>query len=705
MTFWRTIKCPNCGRRTKKGDHCQWCRYPLMLGGPVRKQKAQKAKQEAKATREVEEAAKQKSRQEAKEAKAGAKQEAKATREVEEAAREKAGQEAKEAKARAKQEAKATREVEKAAKQKSRQEAEEAKARAKQEAKARREAGRPAWLKARQEAKARWEAERAPRERERWRRPTVLIITLVLLAASIVGVYRAFTLPTQVEEETTLLSYSHDGQFDYRVYVKPSYLFGTAPLELPAPPEPPEPSPEIEQSNPKYPTEMIDTFKLTFSYSFEPDTPAAEVIQEVEVIAVLEKPEVGSEEIVLVSKTTETGDFTVGFSLDTDDLVSSSSITINAYVVTMANTEPRPIFEDFTQTLTMLSEGSLLEVDRELTSVQPGAVGDVSYEQIGNFDYTIRLKSESIFGAITLEPPTVSPPPLPPPPPPPPPPEILKEGETIFTELVDRMDMTFDYYLESSRPVSQITEQVKIVATLENPGYWSKDFVLVPLTIKQGDFSVSFPLDINQFTDSIRAIEQETGVSGACSLTIRADVSTVAQTDFGPIEEDFSQTLSSTLGGDTLEWTEELVKSEPGSIERSQMIPNTYLGVPVTGARILSAIAAASMLGLFIYFLGLYMKFKPAPPSEIEKEIQLARKKYKELIVDVEELPDIRGEEIMIPLSSLDDLIRTAEELLKPVLHKGERERHTYCAIDGLVRYQYVSQLEPPSEDKPGSDN
>ena len=132
--------------------------------------------------------------------------------------------------------------------------------------------------------------------------------------------------------------------------------------------------------------------------------------------------------------------------------------------------------------------------------------------------------------------------------------------------------------------------------------------------------------------------------------------------------------------------------------------PNRYLGLPVTGIRALSATTAGVMLGLFIYFLGLYMKFKPAPPPEIEKELQLARRKYKELIVDVEELPDVRSGETVISLSSLDDLIRTAEELLKPVLHQAEKERHTYCAIDGLVRYQYVSQLEPFGRDKTTSD-
>ena len=154
-----------------------------------------------------------------------------------------------------------------------------------------------------------------------------------------------------------------------------------------------------------------------------------------------------------------------------------------------------------------------------------------------------------------------------------------------------------------------------------------------------------------------------------------------------------------------MEWNEELIKTEPGSIETTQIIPNPnkYLGLSVSGVRILAATVAGIVFLLCLYLLMLYMKFRPAEVPEIDKEAQRARKKYKDLIVDIRELPEIKGGETLISLGSLDDLITAAEELLKPVLHKGEKERHTYCAIDGLIRYQYVSEPEPPDRDKLGS--
>lgn len=47
-------------------------------------------------------------------------------------------------------------------------------------------------------------------------------------------------------------------------------------------------------------------------------------------------------------------------------------------------------------------------------------------------------------------------------------------------------------------------------------------------------------------------------------------------------------------------------------------------------------------------------------------------------------------------VSSLDDLIKVADELGKIVLHQAKEDKHTYCVIDSLTRYEYVSTLQMP---------
>ncbi|MBI2328084.1 MAG: hypothetical protein HYU85_00240 [Chloroflexi bacterium] len=84
----------------------------------------------------------------------------------------------------------------------------------------------------------------------------------------------------------------------------------------------------------------------------------------------------------------------------------------------------------------------------------------------------------------------------------------------------------------------------------------------------------------------------------------------------------------------------------------------------------------------------------------MEADARLVRDKRPDLVVDVENLPDIESEGTVIGLASLDELMKTADALLKPVLRLTEPERHTYCVIEGLTRYQYESlpQYISPSE-------
>ena len=176
-------------------------------------------------------------------------------------------------------------------------------------------------------------------------RKLLLILISIVLLASIFGVYKAFTLPTEIEEEIALVNYEHKGEFDYLAYIEACYLFDDIPLETA---EPDEPSPESPPAKPKYPIEMIKKIYIFFHYCFVPDKLVWGISEEVEV-----KARLGREEVILVPKKTTTEEFTVGFSLDASELDLSSDITITAYVYTTVETHAGPIFESFAQSLAM----------------------------------------------------------------------------------------------------------------------------------------------------------------------------------------------------------------------------------------------------------------------------------------------------------------------------------------------------------------
>jgi len=523
------------------------------------------------------------------------------------------------------------------------------------------------------------------------------LIGSLLLIASLVGVYQSFTIPLEIEGKVPVFKYEHKGDFGYQVYQKASYLFGDLPLETN------EVKTPGEATSPKYPVDMIDRFDMVFTYSFVPDAPGAEVLsKQVEVIAVMLKgPE--KAEVILVPGTVIMGDspLSVNFSLDSDSLLTSSTVTVTATVYTAVESGSGPLFESFTQNFNIRHTGTLLEVDKALSSSQRLSFGSFSYEQTGSFDYSILLKSSSPFGAVTLTPPA---------PQPPPPPlalsaKIVGPGEPVIMGLFDHMDLTFTYQFEPDGPVSQLIEDVKISAVLENPGVWRKEFALAPAIEKSDSILIAtLPLTadlLNYYTNVYRTIERESKTTSAHNLVIMADVHTAGQTPFGPIDEKFSQTLTMPLeGNSTLEWGETLESSKSGIIEGKQMVanPQRLAGLSVSLVRNLSSILAGVS---FILLLSLVLRslWGNKRLSPVEEEARRAKKKHKDVIVDVAELPKPETTERVIQLNSLDELIKTADSLFKPVLHQTDKDRHMYCVLDVSMRYEYTSELS--KKDKP----
>ena len=73
--------------------------------------------------------------------------------------------------------------------------------------------------------------------------------------------------------------------------------------------------------------------------------------------------------------------------------------------------------------------------------------------------------------------------------------------------------------------------------------------------------------------------------------------------------------------------------------------------------------------------------------------VKKIRKKYDEWIVETEKRPMVKGAEV-IPMKSLEDLVKISEELGKPVIYYKSppdlEEKHTFYVLDETVHYEYV---------------
>ena len=356
---------------------------------------------------------------------------------------------------------------------------------------------------------------------------------------------------------------------------------------------------------------------------------------------------------------------------------------IKAIVHTTAETaEGRIIEDDFSHEITVTIQAYTLKLQGSLKRSDTGSKDDISYSQEGWFDYEVSLKPNKLYETDVLRseaPPGAESPSLTP----------LGPGLTYFRNIVDNIMASFSYQFLSDKPVANLVEEVEVTAVLEYPGMWSKSFTLVPRTSKSGPFVFDFPVDIKALDAMTDTLRSELGFGAATyDLIIQAVVHTTGDTDSGHIDEVFTHSLQGQLGMTTFTLKGDLGKQQPGAIVENRMVPvgNTWV------FRVLSLAGLALAVFVLLFVLRNSRRAQAVAVSGMEEEALRAKRKHRGVIVDVGELPPTGAGEAVIPIGSVDELVRTADALLKPVLHHAEADKHTYCIIDSGVRYLYVSE-------------
>jgi hypothetical protein len=517
--------------------------------------------------------------------------------------------------------------------------------------------------------------------RSRRLRITCFALTGALLVASVVGLGLSAATPA----EETLAQYEHRGQFDYTVYLKPSILYGDVTLTE---------AQEGEEVPMVFFRDIMRDVKLAFSYKFDSSQSLANVTNKVVVSIIAENPGVWWKEMTQLEETHVGTEFKVEFPLNlsyldkvVNDIEADIGITssnrnfiIRAVVHTTAETALGKTIEDeFSYELTAVLTAKKLELKGDLESTREAYKEGIRYAGKGRFDYEVSLQPNKLYDTTVLKsealPVTGSPAS----------PQTLGPGLLYFPKIIDRIAARFSYQFLCDSPISEQSQKVQITVTIENPANWSKSLVVVPETNEVGSFTISFPIDIEYFTRVIDAIGQETGVRGSShNIVIKAEVRTVASTDLGTINEVYTQTLSGKLETNALSFDKVLSGSKSGSISAG------VIEVSGGGSRVPWIICLVIALLALGYFGWSQTQLRVATVSAGEAEAARAKKKYRQMMVDVEELPGVKPTETVIPLNSLDDLVRIADDLVKPVLHREEEGAHTYCIIDSGVRYLYV---------------
>lgn len=550
-------------------------------------------------------------------------------------------------------------------------------------------------------------------------RGACLVVAGVLVVVSGLGLWQSVSAAGK--ETPRDIGYEHRGAFDYDVYVEPGILYSEE-FEL----SEGEQGDEMEQAATIQPQEtdeppmvlfreILEDLRLAFTYSFECGEPTSGLSSDVVVSIAAEDPGLWQKELRRWQETHSAKEFRVDFPFDVDTLESAveeieddiditrsqRDFVVEATVRTHGETlDGQPIDGEFSQSLRLILDEETLELEGDLQKTTEGGSEDVSWTCTGRFDYEALLEYNPLYDATVLrseslpvaepeEEPQVTQEE----------PETLYEldsGQVYFPRVIESIEGSFSYSFDSDAPVAERTHAVEIAAVLENPDTWSKRLVLAHSAEVDGDIDVSFPIDISYYDEVVRAIDEQLGTrTGSYNIDIEAVVDTTAETEYGTVEETYTQVLKGKMQGSTLSFSEELTASKQGAIERGAAAGNEE----GTGWK------TPSVAGMAVGVVGLgvlgwnEMRLRAARLRHADGQAARARKKYKDTLVDVDELPATRPGDLVVPVSSVDHLAKISDESLKPLLHCVQEGAHTYCVIDGSVRYKYtVHGMEHASE-------
>lgn len=291
------------------------------------------------------------------------------------------------------------------------------------------------------------------------------------------------------------------------------------------------------------------------------------------------------------------------------------------------------------------------------------------YTHTGTFNYVVYLKNNTVYNT-----------------------SILYPGQgNIFKKITDHINASLTYRFFCDQ-LADIDGTYELNAEIQT-SIWTKEYTIIPQTAfsstnsKTASFNTNFPINYTHFEDIVAAIDEETGVNaGDTALIMKCNIDITAEINNGSISESFTPSLNVSLGGNiieidgdlsqyssgVLEETEEIV--QPGSIEQS-----IYWG--------LTSILFLIILAVFFMFT----KSDEAAFGKTDKRVRKILKKYGEWIVETEKLPTIEDAKI-VPMKSLDDLVKISEELGKPIIHvaSDKDKKHAFYVLDDQIHYQYV---------------
>ena len=293
---------------------------------------------------------------------------------------------------------------------------------------------------------------------------------------------------------------------------------------------------------------------------------------------------------------------------------------------------------------------------------------------------------------------------------------VAKTGEPLFTQLVNDVDLRFDYAFASKARHSLTGRGSFLLLVTANDG-WHRTLPLgSPTYFKGAHATITGTLSLSSLLALTRSIQAATRVEGTYEFAVVPSVVTSGSVEGVPLHATFSPAIPFSIenneinlqdnagsvsdesqllanGGKTAAaLPSELTPSASGSTTGEQSTPLTLALGPwrlsVSAARTLALSAIGIILAALLAILAL---LKPLlalvrPRREESASIQA---RYGRMIVPVAHVSRLPGDAV-IDVADMESLVRIAEHYDRSILYEAARDGDAYWVSDESGQFRYA---------------
>lgn len=252
----------------------------------------------------------------------------------------------------------------------------------------------------------------------------------------------------------------------------------------------------------------------------------------------------------------------------------------------------------------------------------------------------------------------------------------LEEGNLYITEFVDNIEATFNYEFSADRK-SDLKGTYDIIAKVQGStkegekvlNIWEKNFIIIDQkSFNANDNTKSINeeviIKLDEYNEFVKKIVDTSRINCQTSLSLIMNIDIDGNIEDKQIEENISPSIVIPLNTNMFQISGNTNIEKPGAIEEIKQVQ-----LPVNKNRVIIYSIILGVLLIALIFLIFFTEAIVIVKDPYEKKLKQIFKKHGDRLVALNDEPTVISERIN-KVKSIDDLVRIADEIGKPILYK-----------------------------------